>query len=106
MHVEAQQALTMVDPHTIAFEIERPRENHCSAVHGRNGRVRANAVIEPLMNALGDAIENPACAERVRGLGVYRSGKRTGPFPLGRDAAEHVMLEFLVSLDFFLLLGG
>src|ERR1700745_430586 len=101
MHVEAQQSLTVVDHDTIAFEIERPRENHRPAVHGRNGCVWANAVIEPLMDALGDAIENPAWAERVRGLGIHRSGKRTGPFPLGRDAAEDVVLEFLVSLDFF-----
>ncbi len=96
----------MVDDHAIPFEIQEASEQHGAVIHGRDGCSGRDTVVEALMLALGDPVENTLGTVYVGGGGVDRSGKVTVPFAERSDAFEEVCLHLFRLFDLLELLSA
>src|ERR1700730_777541 len=65
MQIERQQALAMVDHHTIPFKEQRPRQEDAPAIDRCDRRSTGHAEIEPLMRALHGTVEDALDSEHV-----------------------------------------
>src|SRR5260370_1258397 len=75
MQIERQQALAMVDHHTIPLKEQRPRQDDAPAINGGDRRSGKHAQIEPLMGASHGTVEDALDSEHVRDLGIHGSSK-------------------------------
>src|SRR6202521_1978768 len=103
MQIERQQALAMVDHHTIPFKEQRPRQNNATTVDGGDRRSTGHAEIEPLMRALHGTVENALNSEHVGDRGIHRRRERSLPFAPGTERFESVFFCFLVLFDLALV---
>src|SRR5579863_7263937 len=72
MEVEREQALAMVEHHTISFVVEKTRQQHRTLIHGRDGSARGDPEIQAPVRSLRFAIEDALRTEDVRNLGMSR----------------------------------
>src|SRR3982074_1190047 len=75
MQIERQQALAMVDHHTISFKEQRPGQDDAAAVNRCDRRSTGHAEIEPLMRALHGTVKDALDSEHVRDRGVNGSSE-------------------------------
>src|SRR5579863_440052 len=106
MHVDGQQALAVIEHDEVALVIKWTCQQHCAVVHGLDGSSSRDAEIQAPMGARGLAVENSLGAEDVRNLSLSRGDECAGPFAIGRDAVQVVLLNLAAFIDLFLLLWG
>src|ERR1700720_3564418 len=94
----------MIEYHAVAFEEKRACQQNCSSISSGNRRPLWDCIVEPLMHALRFAVKGAAGAEDIGDGRTYGWPKSAGPFSLGFDPAEHVLLEYFLLVDAFELL--
>ena len=66
MQIKRKQTLAVVQHHEIAFEIQRPRQQHSAIIHSRHGSATGDAKIQSQVRTRGLAIiEDSLRAENV-----------------------------------------
>src|SRR5438874_6268980 len=104
MKVKGLQSLSMIKHHTIAFEIQRTREQHRPGIENRNWSARWNGIIEPLMHALNLAIEHSPGSKNVGDRRIHRSSEIAGPLPFCVRVAKGLRLDRFILMDALQLL--
>src|SRR5260370_36502787 len=66
MQIERQQALAMVDHHTIPLKEQRPRQDDAPAINGGDPPPPRHAAIDPLLEASSGTLEDRRDADAVR----------------------------------------
>src|ERR1017187_9063375 len=88
MQIERQQALAVIDDHTIAFEEEGPGQDDAAAVDGCDQGARGHAEIEPLMRALHGTVKDARDSEDIGDLGIDWGLEGTFPFAPGAKSLK------------------
>ncbi len=57
MQIERQKALAVVDDNAVAFEEQRPREDHLAAIDGRDWGSRVRSKIKALMSSFDRTVK-------------------------------------------------
>ena len=105
MQVEGEQALAVIEHDEIALEIKRPRQQHCTVIHGGNRSPAGDAKIQAQVRTGSLAVEDAFGTEYVGNLSNYRGSELSRPLAFGRDPVQIVLLNFLAFFYLLLLFG-
>jgi len=103
---QGKQSLAVVDDDAVTLVIEEACQQHGAIIECRDRGSSGDAVIEALMLALGNSVEDTLGTEDVGRGGVDRCGEVAAPFALGGDATQIFLLYFLGFFDLLELFGA
>ena len=102
VHVDGEEALSVVDDDAVAFIEERFGEDDRAGVGGNDGRAFFNGEVRTAMGAGEFFVEEASGAEGRRGFRIHWGDEVAGPLWCGDEVSEGSIFELLIFGDLFL----